>query len=71
MIVFNYITLHHISDKSELTLLNALSGSAEVPGKKDKYSSSLETGSGLFRTLTSWPIQTNIQKVYDLLYTDQ
>ena len=34
MIVFNYITLHHISDKNELTLLNALSGCAEVPGKK-------------------------------------
>ena len=62
MIVFNYITLHHISDKNELTLLNALSGSAEVPVKKDKYSSSLETGSGLFRTLTTWPIQTNLDK---------
>ena len=34
MIVFNYITLHHISDKNELTHLNALSGCAEVPGKK-------------------------------------
>ena len=70
MIVFNYITLHHISDKNELTLLNALSGSAEVPGKKDKYSSSLETGSGLFRTLATWPIQTNMHKVYDL-HTNQ
>ena len=67
MIVFNYITLHHISDKNESTLLNALSDSAEVPGKKDKYISSLETGSGLFRT---WPIQTNMHKVYDL-HTDQ